>query len=97
MVTLKAETLAEMYEHFKNKGAVADSIVKGVEQAMQLNHSQATVLRCEIAELGHSFDLSLAKSEWTEALQGVLDHYQDINEVDKCIDTWKLLEASKCW
>lgn len=97
MVILKAETLAEMYEHFKNKGAVADSIVEGVEKSMQSNSSQATILRCEVEELGHSFDLCLAKSEWSEALQSALEHYEDIKEVDKCIDTWKLLEAVKCW
>lgn len=97
MVILKAETLAEMYEHFKNKAAVADSIVQGVEAAMQSNSSQATILRCEVAELGHSFDLALARSEWVDAIESALEHYEDIKEVDKCIDTWKLLEAAKCW
>ena len=76
---------------------VTDAIVSGIEKAMQANKKQANLFEITFEEIETAYEISLNRSEWTNALENCLDHYHSLELADQQIETWKLLEAAKVW
>jgi|TARA_R100000027_G_C2233912_1_gene89982 cystathionine beta-lyase family protein involved in aluminum resistance len=94
--------------HFKNSDEfeilfraktlkVTDSIVSGIEKAMQNNRPKADLFQITFEGYDTAYEVSLSKSEWKHALESCLDHYHKLELADQQIETWKLLEAAKVW
>ena len=76
---------------------VTDAIVLGIEKAMLANIKQANLFEITFEDVETAYEISLNRSEWTNALENCLDHYHSLEMADQQIETWKLLEASKVW
>ena len=98
MVKLHFKTTEEFEGLFKSKKkSVTDSIVMGIEKAMQKGRRTANLFEVSFADTEVMYEISLAKSQWEPALEQCLDHYHSLSLSDEQIDTWKLLEAAKVW
>lgn len=98
MVKLHFNNTEEFEKLFKVKDKeVTDAIVQAVEKAMKDNKKVADLFEVSFEDAEIGYQISLNSIEWPNALQSCLDHYHSLNLTDECIDTWKLLEASKAW
>ena len=98
MVRLHFETTEEFTELFKaKKVATTESIVTGIEKAMQKNAKSAELFEVTFGDTDRMFEISLPRSQWVDALESCLEHYHELSLADEAIDTWKLLEAAKLW
>lgn len=98
MVRLHFQTTDEFTELFKAKKiATTDSIVSGIEKAMQGNKRTANLFELSFGDTERMFEISLPKNQWVNALESCLEHYHELGKSDEAIDTWKLLEAAKLW
>jgi len=98
MVRLHFETTEEFTELFKaKKVATTQSIVTGIEKAMQSNIKSAGLFEVTFADSERMFEISLPRNQWVDALESCLEHYHELSLADEAIDTWKLLEAAKLW
>ena len=98
MVTLHFNDPSEFESLFKQKTkSVTDSIVQGIENAMQQNKRTALLFQITFAEYEQAYEISLPHSQWVFALENCLEHYHALELPDEQIDCWKLLEAAKAW
>jgi len=98
MVKLHFTSTEEFETLFKNKSAkVTDSIVEGIQLAMQERKRTAPLFEISFQDLDSFYEISLPQSQWAVALQHCLDYYHSQDMTDQAIDTWKLLEAAKVW
>ena len=98
MIRLHFETTEEFTELFKaKKVATTESIVTGIEKAMQKNVKSAELFEVTFGDTDRMFEISLPRSQWVDALESCLEHYHELSLADEAIDTWKLLEAAKLW
>lgn len=98
MIKIHFENTDEFEELFKaKKKATTDSIVTGINDAMQRNDRSALLFEITFEQVDRMFEISLPQSQWVTALESCLDHYHELEETDLAIDTWKLLEAAKVW
>lgn len=98
MVKLHFNTTEEFDVLFKSKTkSVTDSIVLGIEKAMQEGKRTANLFEITFADSERMFEISLPKSQWEQALEQCLEHYHSLDLANESIDTWKLLEAAKVW
>ncbi len=98
MVKLHFNSTEDFEGLFKSKKkAVTDSIVIGIEDAMQKGKRTANLFEVTFAEVDLAYEISLPKSQWQQALEQCLEHYHSLDLADEAIDTWKLLEAVKAW
>ena len=98
MVKLHFNNTEEFEKLFKVKDKeVTDAIVQAVEKAMKDNKKVADLFEVSFEDAEIGYQISLNSREWPHALQSCLDHYHALSLTDECIDTWKLLEASKAW
>ena len=98
MVKLHFESSEEFEGLFKHKKkSVTDSIVMGIEEAMQANKRSAELFEITFESSEMMYEITLPSSQWVTALEACLDHYHKLNLPDDEIDTWKLLEAAKAW
>ena len=98
MVKLHFETTEEFEDLFKSKKkSVTDSIVLGIEEAMQSNKRSAGLFEVTFEKTEMMYEISLPCSQWVQALDKCLEHYHTLGLADEQIDTWKLLEAAKAW
>ena len=98
MIKIHFENTDEFEELFKSKKkATTDSIVTGINDAMQRNDRSALLFEITFEQVDRMFEISLPQSQWVTALESCLDHYHELEETDLAIDTWKLLEAAKVW
>ena len=96
MRKLQFKTPEDFQEVFTSrKVMVTDAIVDSIEQAVMHNKKTANIFEVTFEEAEQLFEIALPLIEWVNALEAALDHYHEIEEADKCIDTWKLLEAVK--
>ena len=97
MVKLKFTNTSEFETLFRKKTkAVTDGIVMGLENALSNRNKSADLFSISFEDVELAYEITLPQSEWTTALQSCLDFYHEKgDETDKCIDTWKLLEACK--
>lgn len=98
MVKLHFESTEEFETLFKSKKkSVTDSIVLGIEEAMQANKRSANLFEVTFENADMMYEISLPCSQWTQALEKCLEHYHKLELPDEQIDCWKLLEAAKAW
>jgi len=98
MVKLHFESTGDFESLFKSKKkSVTDSIVMGIEEAMQKGKRTANLFEVTFAQADMMYEISLPKSQWQQALEQCLEHYHSLDLADEAIDTWKLLEAVKVW
>jgi len=97
MINLKFSSTEEFETLFRKKNTqVTDGIVLGVEKALTNQKKQAELFNISFDDVELAYEITLPQSQWTIALQSCLDFYHEKGgETDKCIDTWKLLEACK--
>lgn len=98
MIPLHFKSSDEFEILFRSKTLkVTDSIVSGIEKAMQNNRPKADLFSITFEGYDTAYEVSLSKSEWKHALESCLDHYHKLELADQQIETWKLLEAAKVW
>tara|TARA_E500000331_G_scaffold86556_2_gene82175 strand:- start:466 stop:762 length:297 start_codon:yes stop_codon:yes gene_type:complete len=98
MTRLHFDNTEGFSELFKSKKkATTDTIVSGIEKAMQNGDRSAILFEITFAQEDRMFEISLPKSQWKHALESCLDHYHELEESDQAIDCWKLLELVKVW
>ena len=98
MVKLHLRDTEEFEELFRNKTLkVTNHIVEGISEAMQKNIKSADLFEISFEGVEMVYEISLPQAQWSTALQSCLDMYHEHDMHDECIDTWKLLEASKVW
>lgn len=98
MDKLHFRTVEEFETLFKQKSkSVTDSIVSGIEKAMQDSDRSAKLFEITFDNYDRVYEISLPSSQWAESLQSCLDYYHKENLSDQAIDTWKLLELAKVW
>lgn len=96
MIKLQFKTPEDFHKVFTTrKEMVTDAIVNSIEDAVMKNRRTANIFEVTFEEAEQLFEIALPKIEWVQALEAALDHYHELEESDKCIDTWKLLEAVK--
>mgnify|MGYP003656955936 FL=1 len=97
MINLKFSSTEEFETLFRKKNTqVTDGIVLGIEKALTNQKKQAELFNISFDDVELAYEITLPQSQWTIALQSCLDFYHEKgDETDKCIDTWKLLEACK--
>lgn len=96
MVKLHFTTTDEFETLFKKKTReVTDAIVLGIEIAIANNKKTAQLFEITFQDVDQMFEISLPQSQWKISLESCLDHYHKLEEADKQIDTWKLLELVK--
>ena len=98
MIKLHFKTTEEFEGLFKRKSReVTDAICSGIQKAMMSNSKTAPLFEITLEDAVTAFEISLPRSQWANALESCLKHYEELNLIDECIDTWKLLEAAKVW
>ena len=98
MVKIHFENTEEFEDLFKSKKkSVTDSIVQGIEEAMQANTRTANLFEVTFETADMMYEISLPANQWPIALEKCLEHYHTLNLADEQIDCWKLLEAAKSW
>lgn len=98
MVKLHFETTEEFEVLFKKRTKnITDAITLGIEKAMQEGKKSAVLFEVSFNDAETSFEISLPRSQWKQALEQCLNHYEELRLTDECIDTWKLLEIAKVW
>ena len=80
----------------KNK-EVCDSIVSGIEKAMQDNKKTAELFQLSFDNHEDAYEITLTQASWEVSLEECLAFYHKNDLSDEAIDTWKLLEAVKVW
>ena len=96
MVKLHFEDASQFETLFKKKTKdVTDAIVLGIEIAIANNKKTASLFEISFQDAEQIFEVTLPKSQWQVSLESCLDHYHKLEETDKQIDTWKLLELVK--
>lgn len=71
---------------------VTDAIVLGIREAMENNRDTADCFELGFNENDDFFEVSLPKSEWTQALNACLGKYENAEQYDDVIDTYQLLK-----
>ena len=98
MVKLHFKDPSEFEGLFKRRTlSVTRGIVSGIEKAMMKNKRTALLFELSFEEAENSFEISLPKSQWVNALESCLEHLHAQELPDEQIDCWKLLEAAKAW
>jgi len=89
----------EDFQHLfsKKNRQVCDSIVEGIEKAMQDNKKSAFLFTLSFDKHDHAYEITLPQAAWEVAVEECLAYYHKNDLSDKAIDTWKLLEAIKVW
>ena len=81
----------------KRDKEITDAIVNAIQEAMMFGKPSANLFEITFDEVDLMYEITLPKGEWKKALQSCLEHYEELEMSDECIDTWKLLEAVKVW
>lgn len=96
MVKLHFQTTEEFETLFKNKSlTVTRTIVSGIEEAEMKRKKTALLFEITFDVQELSWEISLPRSQWQQALESCLDHLHKVGTADEQIDCWKLLEAIK--
>ena len=96
MVRLHFENTDEFETLFKNKSlSVTRTIVSGIEEAEMKRKKTALLFEITFDVQELSWEISLPRSQWQQALESCLDHLHKVGTADEQIDCWKLLEAIK--
>ena len=96
MKVFKFNTTDEFETLFTNSDKkVTDAVVEAIEEALEEKKEKADLFRISFKEADFDYEITLPKSEWKTALQGCLNHYEELELTDECIDTWKLMEQVK--
>ena len=96
MKKLNFKTTEEFEEVFRGRNLeVTRAIVDAIEKAMVTRKRSAKIFEITFDGSDYLTEISLPKSQWPDALQSCLDVFHEKSLSDECIDTWKLLEASK--
>lgn len=91
------EEFESLFSGKNKKREVTDAIVEGIEEAMKFNKTSAPIFLFTFSEAEIEYEMSLPQDQWITALQACLEHYEELELTDECIDTWKLIEVIKFW
>ena len=91
MRKLHFENTHEFETLFKSKNQeITDAIVEGIQEAINSKKKSAHLFEITFDEADMSYEISLPSSQWNTALTSCLEHYEQLQESDKAIDTYLL-------
>jgi hypothetical protein len=98
VVKLHFKNTDEFEKVFKVKDeSITDAIVQGVQEAVSFQKKTAQLFEISFDEVDLAYEISLPSSQWETALENCLDHYREIEESDKAIDTYLLQKEVRKW
>tara|TARA_Y100001972_G_C7527072_1_gene265723 strand:+ start:218 stop:529 length:312 start_codon:yes stop_codon:yes gene_type:complete len=99
MRELKFNSTQEFEELFsKQSRDITDYIVLGIAEALKFQNDSANLFAISFEEEdSHSFEVTLPRSQWKQALKKCMDNYQKWDAGDEQIDVFLLLKEVKKW
>tara|TARA_R110002073_G_scaffold100802_1_gene229209 strand:- start:417 stop:719 length:303 start_codon:yes stop_codon:yes gene_type:complete len=98
MKKLHFKNTDEFERVFKAKDeAVTDSIVEAIQEALSFQKKTANLFEVSFEDVELVYEISLPATQWEIALESSLEHYRDMEEVDKAIDTYLLQKEVRKW
>jgi hypothetical protein len=98
VVKLHFKNTDEFEKVFKVKDeSITDAIVEGVQEAVSFQKKTAQLFEISFEEVDIAYEISLPSSQWEIALENCLNHYREIEESDKAIDTYLLQKEVRKW
>lgn len=91
MKKLHFENTHEFEKIFKKKDQqITDAIVEGISKAVESQKKSANLFLITFENADLSYEISLPSSQWNTALKTCLQHYTELSESNKAIDTYLL-------
>ena len=91
---LQFDTKEEASDFFKIKTKdTTDTIYRTIKEGLDKGSNSVNLFEIFFSTLEHYYEVSLPKSQWKQALEKCLEHYEDLGCVDECIDTYLAIKA----
>lgn len=99
MRELKFKSTQEFEELFSEESRdITDFIVEGIAEAMKFQNKTAELFSISFEEEdSYTFDITLPRSQWEQALNKCMSNYQEWDAGDEQIDVYLLLKEVKEW
>ena len=99
MRELKFNNTDEFRELFSEQSKdVTDYIVSGIAEALKFQKKSANLFAISFEEEdGYTFEITLPRSQWKQALNKCMNNYQEWDMGDEQIDVFLLLKELKKW
>lgn len=98
MVKLHFENTNEFEKLFRTKDeSITDAIVEGIQDAISFHKKTANLFQISFENVDLVYEISLPSSQWDVALENCLEHYRNIEQSDKAIDTYLLQKDVREW
>jgi hypothetical protein len=92
------ENTTEFEKVFKGTDIrITDAIVAGIQEALSFQKKTASLFEVTFDHEEIAFEISLQSGQWEIALESCLNHYREIEEADKAIDTYLLQKEVRKW
>jgi hypothetical protein len=96
MKRIKVESIEHFGELFKEKTIeMTDAIKNSIQEAIAKKRRTANLFEVEIEGVETVLGITLNKSQWIDALQTCLKHYEEWEHSDDAIDTYLLIKDLK--
>jgi len=95
---LHFENTHEFEKVFKaNDEKVTDAMVEGIQEAFMFHKKSADLFEITFDDADLVYEISLPSTQWELALETCLNHYRDLDQADKAIDTYLLQKNIRKW
>lgn len=85
----------ELKEYFEEVEEPTDAIVDAIKEAIDTGSNSAKIYRVSVGGSSAIFEVTLSKKQWETALSQCLQTYQELDAIDKSIETWRILNSLK--
>lgn len=72
-------------------------MVEGIQEAFMFHKKSADLFEITFDDADLVFEISLPSTQWELALETCLNHYRDLDQADKAIDTYLLQKNIRKW
>ena len=96
MKRIKVESIEHFGELFKEKTIEMTDVIKSsIQEALSSKKRTANLFEVEIDGVETILGITLNKSQWIDALETCLKHYEEWEHSDDAIDTYLLIKQLK--
>lgn len=96
MKKIKVESIEHFGELFKEKTIEMTDVIKNsIQEAQRSKRKTANLFEVEIDGVDTVLGITLNKSQWIDALETCLKHYEEWEHSDDAIDTYLLIKELK--
>ena len=76
---------------------VTDAMVEGIQEAFTYQKKSAELFEITFEDADLVYEITLPSTQWELALETCLNHYRDLDQADKAIDTYLLQKNIRKW